>query len=397
MTTGTGIRTDRSQASGSDKTAPRTPIIEARALTKHFGGDRHLFTRTPTVYAVNDVSFSVAAGETFAIVGESGCGKSTLGRLLLRLIDSTQGRVLYQGRDITHLHGAPMQRLRREMQLIFQDPFASLNPGMTVGQIVGEPIALHRLARHGAERRERVAQLLRTVGLQPAYADRYPHEFSGGQRQRIGIARALAGEPKLIVGDEPVSALDVSVQAQVINLLETLKQDLGLTLIMVAHDLAVIRHMSDRVAVMYLGEIVELADVDALFDAPLHPYTQALLGAIPVSSPHERRARAALTGDLPSPTAPPPGCRFHPRCPHAKPLCSQERPASETLGDGRRVACHFWREIQNAGGSAPLATPASTKLGERLAIYRQRQAEQAAQAGQTAQAAQAAQAAPAAQ
>jgi oligopeptide/dipeptide ABC transporter ATP-binding protein len=390
MTTNrTGIVTRTALASdadsGSGKASPLTPIIEARALTRHFGGDRHLFTRTPVVYAVNDVSFSVGAGETFAIVGESGCGKSTLGRLLLRLIDSTQGRVLYQGQDITHLHGAPMRRLRREMQLIFQDPFASLNPGMTVGQIVGEPIALHGLARNGAERHERVAQLLRTVGLQPAYADRYPHEFSGGQRQRIGIARALAGEPKLIVGDEPVSALDVSVQAQVINLLETLKQDLGLTLIMVAHDLAVIRHMSDRVAVMYLGEIVELAHVDALFDTPLHPYTQALLSAIPVSSPHERRSRAALTGDLPSPTAPPPGCRFHPRCPHAKPLCSQERPPSETLGDGRRVACHFWREIQNAGGGAPLATPASAKLAERLAIYRERQAEQAAQAAQVAQ------------
>src|SRR5690349_8941988 len=320
-------------AEGADMTSLKhiaTPILEASALTKRFGGERQMFARTPTVHAVNEVSFAVQTGGTFAIVGESGCGKSTLRRLLLRLIDTTQGRVLYQGEDITYQQGAPLRRLRREMQIIFQDPFASLNPGMTVGQIVGEPIALHRLARNGAERRERVAQLLRTVGLQPAYADRYPHEFSGGQRQRIGIARALAGEPQLIVGDEPVSALDVSVQAQVINLLETLKQDLGLTLIMVAHDLAVIRHMSDRVAVMYLGEIVELADVDALFDAPLHPYTQALLGAIPVSSPHERRARAALTGDLPSPTAPPPGCRFHPRCPHAKPLCSQERPASET-------------------------------------------------------------------
>jgi oligopeptide/dipeptide ABC transporter ATP-binding protein len=368
--------------------APRTPIIEARALTKHFGGERHLFTRTPVVYAVNDVSFSVAAGETFAIVGESGCGKSTLGRLLLRLIDSTQGRVFYQGKDITHLHGAPMQRLRRDMQLIFQDPFASLNPGMTVGQIVGEPVALHGLARNGAERRERVAQLLRTVGLQPAYAERYPHEFSGGQRQRIGIARALAGEPKLIVGDEPVSALDVSVQAQVINLLETLKADLGLTLIMVAHDLAVIRHMSDRVAVMYLGEIVELADVDTLFDTPLHPYTQALLGAIPVSSPHERRARVALSGDLPSPTAPPPGCRFHPRCPHAKPVCAQQQPASETLGDGRRVACHFWREIRDGGGVPPLAARVSTKLTERLAIYRERQAAQTAGAAQGSQVAQ---------
>ncbi|HEY3599442.1 MAG TPA: oligopeptide/dipeptide ABC transporter ATP-binding protein [Paraburkholderia sp.] len=361
-------------ANGTNATKSQTPILEARALSKHFGGTRHLFTRTPTVYAVNDVSFAVQPGETFAIVGESGCGKSTLGRLLLRLIESTEGRVIYQGKDITYQHGEPLRRLRREMQIIFQDPFASLNPGMTIGQIVGEPIALHGLARDGAERRERVAQLLRTVGLQPAYADRYPHEFSGGQRQRIGIARALAGEPRLIVGDEPVSALDVSVQAQVINLLETLKQDLGLTLVMVAHDLAVIRHMSDRVAVMYLGEIVELADVDALFDTPLHPYTQALLRAIPASSPHERRAKPALTGDLPSPTAPPSGCRFHTRCPHAKPLCAEQRPPGETLADGRRVACHFWREIQNAGGGAPLAASVSAKLTERLAIYRERQA-----------------------
>lgn len=288
-----------------------TPILEASALTKRFGGERQMFARTPTVHAVNEVSFAVQTGETFAIVGESGCGKSTLGRLLLRLIDATQGRVLYQGEDITHWQGAKLRRLRREMQIIFQDPFASLNPGMTIGQIIGEPVAFHGLVRNAYERRERVAQLLSKVGLQPAYAERYPHEFSGGQRQRIGIARALAGEPKLIVGDEPVSALDVSVQAQVINLLESLKAELGLTLVMVAHDLAVIRHMSDRVAVMYLGEIVELAQVDELFDAPLHPYTQALLRAIPASSPHERRTKPALQGDLPSPTAPPPGCRFH--------------------------------------------------------------------------------------
>ncbi|CAH2901574.1 MAG: Oligopeptide ABC transporter, ATP-binding protein OppF (TC 3.A.1.5.1) [uncultured Paraburkholderia sp.] len=350
-----------------------TPIIEASALTKRFGGERQMFTRTPTVHAVNEVSFAVHTGETFAIVGESGCGKSTLGRMLLRLIDATQGRVLYQGEDITHWQGAKLRRLRRDMQIIFQDPFASLNPGMTVGQIIGEPVGFHGLASSGSERRERVAQLLTKVGLQPAYAQRYPHEFSGGQRQRIGIARALAGEPKLIVGDEPVSALDVSVQAQVINLLESLKAELGLTLIMVAHDLAVIRHMSDRVAVMYLGEIVELAQVDELFDAPLHPYTQALLRAIPASSPHERRTKPALQGDLPSPTAPPPGCRFHTRCPHAKPRCVQERPLSETLPGGRQVACHFWRDVQNAGGGTPLVASVSTKLNERLAIYREKQ------------------------
>jgi len=349
-------------------------IIEARELTKHFGGTRHLLARTPTVYAVNGVSFAVRQGETFAIVGESGCGKSTLGRLLLRLIESTQGRVVYQGEDITHVGVERMRRLRREMQIIFQDPFASLNPGMTVRRIIGEPIALHGLAR-GAALNDRVSELLRTVGLRPEYADRYPHEFSGGQRQRIGIARALAGEPKLIIGDEPVSALDVSVQAQVINLLEALKADLGLTLIMIAHDLAVIRHMSDRVAVMYLGEIVELADVDDLFDAPLHPYTQALLQAIPASSPRQRRSKPALAGDLPSPTAPPSGCKFHPRCPHARSHCADEKPPTETLPDGRRVACHFWREIQSAGGGAPLASFVSPKLVERLAVYRERQAQ----------------------
>ncbi|HTH62635.1 MAG TPA: oligopeptide/dipeptide ABC transporter ATP-binding protein [Paraburkholderia sp.] len=351
-----------------------TPIIEARELTRHFGGKRELFTTTPTIYAVNGVSLKVQAGETFAIVGESGSGKSTLGRLLLRLLDSTNGRVLYQGKDITSLAAEPMRRLRREMQLIFQDPFASLNPGMTVGRIVGEPIALHGLARNGGERAERVAELLRTVGLQPDYAQRYPHEFSGGQRQRISVARALAGEPKLVVGDEPVSALDVSVQAQVINLLETLKHSLGLTLIIIAHDLAVVRHMSDRVAVMYLGEIVEVARVDDLYDTPMHPYTQALLSAVPASTPHARRAVPVLGGEMPSPTEPPGGCHFHPRCPHARPRCQVEKPVNERVGDGHVVACHFWREIQNAGGSPSLASHVSAKLEERLAWYRAAQA-----------------------
>ena len=348
-------------------------IVEARSLTRRFGGERQLFARAPVVHAVHDVSFQVQQRETFAIVGESGCGKSTLGRLLLRLIEPSEGQVLLRGQDITKLAGEPLRRLRRDMQIIFQDPFASLNPGMTVEQIIGEPIALHGLAR-GAQKRERVADLLRTVGLQPAWADRYPHEFSGGQRQRIGIARALAGEPTLIVGDEPVSALDVSVQAQVINLLEQLKEELGLTLVMISHDLAVIRHMSDRVIVMYLGEIVEQARVDDLFDTPLHPYTQALLRAVPASRPDARRERVALSGDLPSPTAPPPGCRFHPRCPHAKPLCSEMRPPVETLPEGRRIACHFWREIQHAGSSPPLTAPPGAKLAERLALYRERQA-----------------------
>jgi peptide/nickel transport system ATP-binding protein len=237
-----------------------------------------------------------------------------------------------------------------------------------VGDIIAEPIWLHNLAS-GRAKRERVADLMRTVGLLPTHADRYPHEFSGGQRQRIGIARALAGDPKLIIGDEPVSALDVSIQAQIINLLEDLKDRFGLTLVIVAHDLAVIRHMSDRVAVMYLGEIVELSDTDALFDNPLHPYTQALLAAIPVPSPTNRQPKALLQGDVPSPAAPPSGCRFHTRCPHARAVCKEQHPALETTPDGRQVACHFWREIQGAGAGSISAPPPSAALAKRLALY----------------------------
>jgi len=347
---------------------PGNFILESTKVVKHFGG-RGLLSSPTIVRAVDGVSLAVEHGETFAIVGESGCGKSTLGRLLLRLIEPTSGDVRYEGRSILDLGPTEMRRLRREMQIIFQDPFASLNPRMNVRDIVGEPIWLHGLAS-GSEKQDRVADLLRTVGLIPSHGDRYPHEFSGGQRQRIGIARALAGEPKLIIGDEPVSALDVSIQAQIINLLEHLKDRFGLTLIIIAHDLAVIRHMSDRVAVMYLGEIVELSDTNGLFDNPLHPYTQALLTAIPVPSPINRQPKPLLQGDVPSPAAPPSGCRFHTRCPHARALCREEHPALEPAPDGRLVACHFWREIQNAGSGALKAPPASAALTERLALYR---------------------------
>jgi peptide/nickel transport system ATP-binding protein len=358
----------------SVKTPAGAPILEARNLVKRFGDRKGWFQKNPVVHAVNGVDLSIATGETFAIVGESGCGKSTLGRLLLRLIEPSGGEVFYQGQNINELGSGDMRRLRREMQIIFQDPFASLNPRMTVGQIVGEPIWLHGLAK-GSEARARVAELLRIVGLRPEHAERYPHEFSGGQRQRIGVARALAGEPKLIIGDEPVSALDVSIQAQIINLLEELKERLGLTLVIVAHDLAVIRHMSDRVAVMYLGEIVELSPVDSLFDQPLHPYTQALLKAIPVPTPRGRAPKELLQGDVPSPTAPPSGCKFHTRCPHAQPVCAQKHPDLEMAAPGRQVACHFWREIQNAGSNAVRAESTAPNLARRLALYRTRQAE----------------------
>ncbi|TKT69689.1 oligopeptide/dipeptide ABC transporter ATP-binding protein [Aquamicrobium sp. LC103] len=354
-------------------------ILEGHSLSKRFGGRGGFFESSPVVHAVNDVSLAIRKGETFAIVGESGCGKSTLGRLLLRLLEPSEGEILYQGQDITRLGAKEMRRLRRDLQIIFQDPFASLNPRMTVGAIIAEPIRLHGLAR-GREVNARVAELLRTVGLRPEYADRYPHEFSGGQRQRIGIARALAGEPKLIIGDEPVSALDVSIQAQVINLLEDLKGRFGLTLVIVAHDLAVIRHMSDRVAVMYLGEIVELSDVDPLYEKPLHPYTQALLQAIPSPVPQGRTERQLLQGDVPNPTALPSGCRFHTRCPHARPRCSEEHPPLEPVGEGRSVACHFWREIQAAAehpGDPPLA---SATLDMRLELYRTYQTRKAEQA-----------------
>ncbi|WJV60663.1 ATP-binding cassette domain-containing protein [Pectobacteriaceae bacterium CE70] len=339
-------------------------ILECRDLSKTFPGPARLFQRNQEVTAVDRISLQVRVGETLAIVGESGSGKSTLGRLLLRLLPASAGQVLYQGEEITHASGARLNQLRRELQIIFQDPFASLNPRMTVESLVGEPLWLHEsLSR--AERRPRVDALLRTVGLPSAWASRYPHEFSGGQRQRIGIARALASGPRLLLGDEPVSALDVSVQAQVVNLLENLKTQFGLTLIIVAHGLAVIRHMSDRVAVMYLGQIIELAPVDDLFNAPLHPYTQALMASAPRFQPGSDRVLPVLQGDLPNPAAPPTGCRFHTRCPHVRDECRQREPIAQILPGGRLVACHRWRELQTDRGVITIAPPSAAFLRRR--------------------------------
>lgn len=349
------------------------PILEAVDLTRHFTGSAGLWQKAPPpVRAVDGISLSVRRGETLALVGESGSGKSTLGRLLLNLLKPTSGEAIYEGRSLGNLSASELRRVRQDLQIIFQDPFASLNPRMSVETIVGEPIWLHG-KENRSEREQRVAELLRTVGLAPEHATRYPHEFSGGQRQRIGIARALASRPTLLLGDEPVSALDVSVQAQVVNLLEDLKEQFGLTLIIVAHGLAVIRHMSDRVAVMYLGEIVELAPVDALFESPLHPYTQALIDSVPVSHPGDRRARQVLGGDMPSPSAPPSGCRFHTRCPHVRALCKESKPLLETIPGDRQVACHYWREIASAGSGSLIISTQSTALSQRLALFKARQ------------------------
>lgn len=314
------------------------PVLKATGLRKEFVTKKPLIGAPTVVKAVDGVDLEIEKGETFAIVGESGCGKSTLARLLVRLIDPTDGEVWYDGTDIAHLPAEDMRALRKDLQFIFQDPFSSLNPRMTVGALIEEPLRAHGEG-DAVSRQARVAELLSRVGLTPAHADRFPHEFSGGQRQRIGIARALATGPKVIIGDEPVSALDVSIQAQVINILEDLKQEFGLTLIVIAHDLAVIRHMADRVAVMYLGELVEVAPGEALFSSPKHPYTEALMAAIPIASVGARRAQTQIEGDLPNPIAPPSGCRFHTRCPYAIDRCSRERPALRDAAGGRQVAC----------------------------------------------------------
>jgi oligopeptide/dipeptide ABC transporter ATP-binding protein len=314
-------------------------LIEVRNLTKHFPLGAGLFgVGGDAVRAVDGVSFTIRRGETFGLVGESGCGKSTTGRCILRLIEPTSGDVSFQGRDLLSLGSDELRRLRRDMQIIFQDPYSSLNPRMTAGQIVEEPLIVHRIGdRRG--RRDRVAELFRLVGLEPEHAGRYPHEFSGGQRQRIGIARALALNPKFIVCDEPVSALDVSVQAQVVNLLQDLQEQLGLTYLFISHGLSVVEHISTRVGIMYLGKLVEVASSEEIFHNPLHPYTRALLSAIPVPDPEHHRERLPLVGDIPAAIAPPSGCRFRTRCPIAEPRCADEEPELVEVSRDHFVAC----------------------------------------------------------
>ena len=321
------------------------PLLSARNLRKTFTvSGQTPGARPQRLVAVDDVSFDLFPGETLGLVGESGCGKSTTGKLLLRLLEADSGEIRFAGEDLLALSQHRLRPLRRQLQMIFQDPYSSLNPRMRVGQIVGEPLLVHGLAR-GKELQSEVVRLLNTVGLGAEHLDRYPHEFSGGQRQRIGIARALAVRPKLIVADEPVSALDLSIQAQVVNLLQDIQQQFGLTYLFIAHDLSVIEHLSDRVAVMYLGHIVELAPAATLYRQPRHPYTEALLNAVPIPDPAVQRRHRPLQGEIPSPINPPPGCPFHPRCPYARPLCAEQKPPLEEKGGGQFAACFFSAEV----------------------------------------------------
>ena len=326
-----------------DKVAQGEVILDVRNLKVYFPVTAGLIfqRKIADVKAVDGISFQIHKGETLGLVGESGCGKSTTGRAILQLYRPTEGEVLFGDVELTKLKGGELRRMRRKMQMIFQDPFASLNPRMSIGAIIGEPLAIHGLAR-GQARRDRVAELMRIVGLNPYYANRYPHEFSGGQRQRIGVARALAVEPDFIVADEPVSALDVSIQAQIINLLEDLQDQFGLTYLFIAHDLSVVRHISDRVVVMYLGKLMELTDRDELYQNPLHPYTKALLSAVPIPDPEleATRERIILSGDVPSPMRPPPGCVFNTRCPIAIDECRAVVPEWREVSPGHFVACH---------------------------------------------------------
>ncbi|BAS27355.1 ABC transporter ATP-binding protein [Limnochorda pilosa] len=339
-------------------------LLQVRDLVKHFPITRGIIfsKQVGAVKAVDGVSFFIKRGETLGLVGESGCGKSTTGRLVLRLIEPTAGEVTFEGKNVLALGREELRALRREMQIIFQDPYASLNPRMTVGDIIGEPLEIHHLARNRKERDQRVRELLDVVGLSAYHARRYPHEFSGGQRQRIGVARALAVNPKLIVADEPVSALDVSIQSQVINLLQDLQREFGLAYLFIAHDLAVVKHIAHRVAVMYLGKLVELASKKELYDDPRHPYTQALLSAVPIPDPTVKRERVILTGDVPSPSRPPSGCRFHTRCPLAEEICTQVDPPFGEASPGHWVACHLVKP--GKPGPKLVASPAGIVAGD---------------------------------
>jgi oligopeptide transport system ATP-binding protein len=331
-------------------------LLSVDNLKKTFSIASGLFARPLTLTALEDISFSVRKGETLGIVGESGCGKSTLGRCILQLLPPDEGQVIWMGNDLTKVDPEDMRRHRRELQIIFQDPLASLNPRMTVGEIIADPLRTLMPELSKSERRARVVRMMEKVGLLPEMINRYPHEFSGGQAQRIGVARALITEPKLIVCDEPVSALDVSIQAQILNLLDDLKQEFGLTLVFISHDLSVVRHVSDRIMVLYLGRMVELAEVELLYNDPLHPYSKALLTAVPIPDPKLARARTiqGLVGEVPSPINPPSGCTFRTRCPYAAELCAERWPPVETIKQGRMIACHRWQEIED-GGAKPRA------------------------------------------